>query len=109
MVVSDTVDQIPIATDESGTIRVGGTRVTLDLVIAAHKRGLSAEEIAGQYPLTVADVYQVIGYFLKHQSELAAYLEARREEADALFLEYQRRGADAGLLDRLLARRTKSK
>jgi uncharacterized protein (DUF433 family) len=72
------VDAIPLAMDAHGVFRVGGTRVTLDLVIAAFQRGATAEEIAQDFPsIELSDVYQVIGYYLTHSSELAGYFEAR--------------------------------
>src|SRR5258708_22407689 len=64
------VDEIPLAKDAQGTYRVGGTRVTLDLVVRAFNRGATAEEIVQKYDnLRLPDVYQVIGYYLKHADE----------------------------------------
>jgi uncharacterized protein (DUF433 family) len=62
-----------------GVARVGGTRVTLDTVIAAFSDGATAEEIAQQYPsLNLADVYYVIGYYLRRPSEVEAHLRQRK-------------------------------
>lgn len=36
--------------DADGVVRVAGTRVTLDTVVAAFEEGATAEEIAQQYP-----------------------------------------------------------
>ena len=61
------VDSVPLAMGADGVIRVSGTRVTLDTVLAAFREGATAEEIVQQYPsLALADVYQVIGYALRH-------------------------------------------
>src|ERR1700690_1752742 len=58
-----------------GVYRVGGTRVTLDLVVRAFDRGATAEEIVQKLPsLELSDVYQVIGYYLKYRGELSEYL-----------------------------------
>jgi uncharacterized protein (DUF433 family) len=71
-------DEIPLARDIHGVYRVGGTRVTLDLVERAFNRGATAEEIVQKYDnLRLPDVYQVIGYYLKHADELAEYFENR--------------------------------
>jgi hypothetical protein len=43
--MSAVVDAIPLAMDAHGVFRVGRTRVTLDLVVAAFQRGATAEEI----------------------------------------------------------------
>ncbi|HET9227872.1 MAG TPA: DUF433 domain-containing protein, partial [Thermoanaerobaculia bacterium] len=44
------VDPVPLVTAEGGrVIRVAGTRVTLDAVIGAFKRGATPEEIVQGY------------------------------------------------------------
>jgi uncharacterized protein (DUF433 family) len=59
---AETVDVIPLAKDANGVYRVGGTRVTLDLVVRAFNRGATAEEIVQDFPsLQLSHVYQVIG------------------------------------------------
>ena len=103
---SETVDTIPLARDENGVFRVAGTRVTLDLVIRAFNRGATAEEIVQDYPsLPLSDVYQVIGYYLKHASELAQYLEQRAREERELLSAHEEDWSPRGLRERLLARR----
>jgi uncharacterized protein (DUF433 family) len=86
MAVIELVDAIPLAKDAHGVYRVGGTRVTLDIVVRAFNRGATAEEIVQEFPsLQLPDVYQVIGYYLKHRAEFAAYFEKReREEKELL-------------------------
>src|SRR5438105_2773160 len=74
-----TSDSVPLVTEADGVMRVYGTRVTLETVLAAFAEGATAEEIAQQYPsISLADVYQVIGYYLRHPSELEPYLARRR-------------------------------
>ena len=108
MVVSDTVDSIPLATDTDGVIRVSGTRVTLDTVVASFQEGATAEEIAQQYPtVPLGDVYQVIGYFLRHSEEINTYLLRRKQEAQAVKAENEQRWNPNGVRERLLARRLK--
>ncbi len=76
---------VPIHTDEHGTIRVGGTRVTLDVVIASYQQGETPEEIReGFSTLKLADIYAVISYYLSHQAEVDAYLRQQDEEAEQL-------------------------
>lgn len=41
-----TAFELPLRLDAQGTIRVGRSRVTLDIVIAAYQRGASPESIA---------------------------------------------------------------
>jgi uncharacterized protein (DUF433 family) len=103
----DTTERVPIQIDTDGVIRVGGTRVALDTVVAAFDAGATAEEISQQYPsVTLADVYSVIGYYLRHQSEVRAYLAERQKEAAQVREETERRFDPASVRDRLLARRS---
>lgn len=97
---------VPLTTDPDGVVRVGGTRVTLDSVVAAFREGATAEAIAEQYPsLPLAAVYTVIGYYLRHQADVNAYLQRRRQEGGRVRQENEERFDPAGVRDRLLARR----
>ena len=70
---------VPLTRLPDGTLRVTGTRISLDSVISSHKHGESPEEIVGSYDsLKLADVYCVIGYYLSHTDEVDAYLRRRR-------------------------------
>ncbi|MGH9320192.1 MAG: DUF433 domain-containing protein [Vicinamibacteria bacterium] len=99
-------EEVPVKTDADGVFRVGGTRVTLDTVVAAFDAGATAEEIAQQYPsVTLADIYSVIAYYLRHQSEVRAYLGQRQRQATQIREENERRFDPTGVRDRLLTRR----
>lgn len=103
--VTAVVDEIPLTKDVEGVYRVGGTRVTLDLVVRAFNRGATAEEIVQKYEsLQLPDVYQVIGYYLKHANELAEYFENRTREEETLLASHPE-WSPKGLRDRLLGRR----
>ena len=103
---AEMVESIPLAKDGTGVHRIAGTRVTLDLVVSAFNRGATAEEIVQDFPvLQLADVYQVIGYYLKHGSELAEYFERRAYDERHLLRKYEADWSPRGLRDRLLARR----
>ena len=87
---------------------IGATRVTLDTVVAAFHEGATAEEIVQQYPtLQLADTYSVIGYYLRRQVEVNAYLRDRGYRADKVRRENETRFDPAGVRDRLLARRAR--
>lgn len=76
---------VPLRFDETGTVRVSGTRVTLDTVLGAYLRGDSPEQIAEGFPsLSVADIYSVLSYYLRHRAEVDTYLEQREHEAAAI-------------------------
>jgi uncharacterized protein (DUF433 family) len=69
---------VPLQVDIDDVIRVGGTRVTLDTIVAAFREGATAEEIVYQYPsLDLADVYAVIGHYLQRRSDVDTYLHRR--------------------------------
>ena len=107
MVRAPTTEVIPLTVDAHGVLRVGNTRVTLDTVLAAFADGATAEEIVQQYPsLHLADVYSVIGYYLRHAPEIDTYLQQRREQREAMRQQNEARFDPHGVRDRLLARRT---
>jgi hypothetical protein len=73
-------------------------------VVRAFNRGTTAEEIVQKYDsLKLSDVYQVIGYYLKHADELAEYFETRARAEETLLASHPE-WSPKGLRDRLLAR-----
>jgi uncharacterized protein (DUF433 family) len=103
-------EPIPLEADADGVVRVGGTRVTLDTVVAAFKDGATAEEIVYQYPsLNLADVYSVVGYYLQRRSDVEAYLRQRQQEMGKVREQNEARFDPCGIRDRLLARRAEQK
>lgn len=106
MTIATATEVIPFQVDADGVARVGGTRVTLDTVIAAFLHGATAEEIAQQYPsLNLADIYYLIGYYLRRSSEVEAYLGKRRAQAEVVRKQNESRFDPQGIRSRLLARR----
>lgn len=100
-----TQQPIPLKMDAEGIVRVGGTRVPLDTVIAVFGRGATAEEIVQQFPsLELADVYAAIEYYLRNKAEVAAYLEQRKKQAHRVRKENEARFEMQGIRERLLAR-----
>jgi uncharacterized protein (DUF433 family) len=76
---------VPLRTDKSGALRVGTTRITLDLVISRFEEGDGPEEIVRSYDtLRLEDVYVVLAYYLNHKDEVQTYLKHREEEAAAI-------------------------
>ena len=72
--------------------RVAGTRVSLDSVVYAFRRGASPESIQRSFPLlTLEQVYGAIAYYLAHQEEVDQYLL----EGDADFAELHRAAREA--------------
>lgn len=101
-------EPISLTTDADGVVRVGQTRVTLDTVVYAFCEGATAEEIVQQYPsLELADVYSVIGYYLKRQTEVDAYLQEREQKSAAVRQDNESRFDPVGVRARLLARQNR--
>ena len=99
---------VPLRADPDGTIRVVGTRLTLDTVVAAYRDGAPPEEIVKRFPgLSLPDAYAVIGYYLRYRQEVEAYLDARRQAAEAIRQEIEAGSPPEPSRDQLLARRGK--
>jgi uncharacterized protein (DUF433 family) len=93
--------------DDYGVVRVGESQVVLDIVIREFNNGADPEGIVHGYPtLSLADVYAVIAYYLRHHKEVEEYLRTRREEAERLRQEIEAKQPErAGLRAKLLARK----
>ncbi|MCA2668890.1 MAG: DUF433 domain-containing protein [Microcystis sp. M114S2] len=106
MTLAILAETAPLQANEDGVILVGKTRVTLDTVVSVFNQGATAEEIVNRYPsLNLADVYATIAFYLKHQSEVEAYLQQRQQQAQKIRVINQARFDPQGLRDRLLARK----
>jgi uncharacterized protein (DUF433 family) len=99
-------EQVPIQTGADGVMRVSGSRVALDVIVQAFQEGVTAEEIAQQYPSEpLADVYQLIAYYLRHTSEIDEYLARRNRIAEQVREAVEQRWPSAsGVRERLLRR-----
>ena len=76
---------IPLREEPPGVLRVGKSRVLLELVIHAHQQGASPREIVEMYDtLNIGDVFAVIAYYLAHPEEIDEYLRECDEEAQAV-------------------------
>jgi uncharacterized protein (DUF433 family) len=75
----------PIRMDEGGTVRVGNSRISLDLIVEQYENGMTPEDMVRAYDtLTLADVHAVIAYYLRNRDEVVAYLSRRKQEALSL-------------------------
>jgi uncharacterized protein (DUF433 family) len=75
----------PLRVDEGGAVRVGKSRISLDLVVEQYENGMAPEDMVRAYDtLVLAEVYAVIAYYLRHKNGVRAYLKQREGEAEAL-------------------------
>jgi hypothetical protein len=78
----------------------------VELVIRAFQDGATPEAIAQRYPTaTLADIYAVVAYYLRHREEMEAYLAEREQQAQEVHQRIASRQGDlVDLRGRLLAR-----
>lgn len=99
-------ETIPVRADEHGVMRVAGTRVSLDSLVFAFQDGSSPESIAEQFDVrTLADIYLIPGFYLRHRAEVDEYLLEQQRSGEALRLEWEQKCPSAGLRQRLLDRK----
>ena len=85
----------PLREDATGALRIGTSRVLLELVIRAFQDGATPETIVQRYTtLALADVYAVIAYYLRNLVEVEAYLTHRNEKAEEVRQRIESRQGD---------------
>ena len=68
-----------------GKPRIAGHRITVQNIAVWHERlGKSADEIAVEYDLTLADVHAALAYYFDHQAEIDRSIEEGNAFAEAL-------------------------
>ena len=79
----------PLVAGDDETVRVKGSRVTLDVIVRQFKQGATAEQIAEDFPsLTLREVYGAIYFYLDNTAGVEDYLQrqARAEEETRAFV-----------------------
>jgi len=68
-----------------GVYRIGGTRVSLDSVVYAYRRGASPESIQRSFPsLSLEQVHGALAFYLSHKAKIDKYLTEGEEEFEKL-------------------------
>ncbi len=104
-------DPVPLHVDPSGTIRVAGTRLTLESLLAVHQQGKTPEETVECFSgITLGDVYAVLAYSEYHRAEVDAYLVQQEADSEAVWQEVEEQRARGSaqvdpFRERVLARR----
>jgi uncharacterized protein (DUF433 family) len=79
----ESVQPVPLTLVEGGTIRLTGTRISLESVIYQYRQGSTAEQIQESFPsLKLADIYAAISYYLNHRAEVDDYLRQQETRAE---------------------------
>ena len=96
-------DSPPLRQDDSGAVRIGKTQVLLELVIRAFEDGATPETIVQRYPsTTLADIYAVIAYYLRHRGFVERYLAERERQAEDIRRRIEVRQGDLSEIRRRL-------
>jgi uncharacterized protein (DUF433 family) len=70
---------------DGGKPRIAGHRITVQDIAVWHERlGLSADEIATEYGLSLADVYAALAYYYDHREAIDQAIRADQEFIAAL-------------------------
>lgn len=76
-------DRVPLKLDQWGIARVGNTKVALEWIIALYRQGFTPEQIQWDFNVvTLADVYSIIGYYLRRKEEVDQYMQERDDDWD---------------------------
>lgn len=95
----------PLRIVEGGAVRVGKSRITLDLIVEEYESGMTPDDMIRAYDtLDLADVYGAIAYYLSHRDTVREYMKRREAEAAALRAEIEARQPRISR-EELLARR----
>lgn len=74
-------ESVPLVRDQAGRLMVPGTRISLDVLVADFKRGKTPEAVRDSYEtVSLADVYAIFTYYLRHRAEVEAYLAGQERE-----------------------------
>lgn len=99
-------EPVPLVRDQAGRLMVPDTRISLDVLVAAFKRGKTPEAIHDSYEtVSLPDVYAIFTYYLRHRAEVEAYLaEQERDGAEIQARIEAEYPLNDGLRAKLLAR-----
>jgi len=65
--------------------RIAGHRITVQNIAIWHERmGLSADEIASEYDLTLSEVYAALAYYYDHRAEIDQSIRDERAFSEEL-------------------------
>lgn len=103
-------EKAPLRVNADGVALIGETRVRLETVIMAFRRGDSPEQIADSFDaVPLADVYAVIAYYLKHRDEVDTYIAQQNTAASHVQREIEAHAPEMfSLRARLLARKKRA-
>lgn len=72
----------PLSEDATGALRVGNSRVLLEIVVCVPERSNAGDNSPRYSTLALPDVYAVRAYYLRHPKEVEEYLSRREQKAE---------------------------
>ena len=97
---------IPLHYDGRGTIRVKGSRVTLDTIVGRMQVGDTREEIHEGFPtVTIAEINTILDWYLNNQVEADEYLREQEAEGERIRKEIESQPEYAAFREKLRQRR----
>ncbi|HVS34797.1 MAG TPA: hypothetical protein VMS17_04390 [Gemmataceae bacterium] len=101
---------VPLREEPAGVLRVGKSRVLLELVLRAFKAGATPEAIVQSYDtLNLAEVYAVVSRYLAAPGPFEEYLRIREETAAETRRRIEEFQGPQGNLRAILLARAKAK
>lgn len=78
------------------SIRLKGTRMSIDTIVEEFNKGAAPQGIVENYPtLTLEQVYAAITYYLHNKAEVDEYIRRGEEIAEAFYQEHLKQPPDA--------------
>ena len=106
MITVETTQAIPLTIWEDGSIRVTGSRVTLDSIVHEFKLGATAEQVLHSFPsVSLREIYGAIFYYLNNTEDVEEYFRQREKGAEETRRFIESRMDTKALRARILARR----
>src|SRR5262245_51125764 len=101
---------VPLREEPAGVLRVGKSRVLLELVLRAFKAGATPEAIVQSFDtLNLADVYAVVSRYLAAPEPFEEYLRLREDVATETRHKIEESQGQQGNLRQILMARAKAR
>jgi uncharacterized protein (DUF433 family) len=77
----------------SGHPIIAGTHVrVIDIIASYTYRGLTIEELAVNFAISVGDVHAALAYYYQHKLDMDTQMQAEAQTADSLLAEFEAQG-----------------
>src|SRR5215469_115093 len=108
MVEVQTHQVVPLSQWQDGTIRITGSRVTLDSIVRQFKLGETAEQIQHSFPsLGLREIYGAIYYYIENTESVEQYLRRQEDAAEEGRRFVETHFDTKNLRERIIARRSR--